>query len=177
MNLSLRSATAADAPGIVHVIRAVYDEYGFTWDPHDYHADLYDLQGYYLDRGHGFWIAQAEDGETIGTIAMEYFDPVPGAAGAVVTLADRLRLGGCDCALERFYVHPLARRRGAGSALMARAIRESRDRGCRLMEIWSDKRFLDAHRLYERRGARTVGERICHDPDQSPEWGLILSLG
>lgn len=176
MKISLRPATAADVPGVVHVIRAVYDEYGFIWDPDDYHADLYDLQGHYLDRGHGFWIAEDADDATIGTIAVEYFAPVPGDAGAVLTFADRLRLCGCDCALERFYVHPEARRRGAGGALMERAIQESRDRGCRLMEIWSDKRFGDAHRLYERCGARTIGDRICHDPDQSPEWGLILPL-
>jgi len=25
-------------------------------------------------------------------------------------------------------------------------------------------------------GAITIGERICHDPDQSPEWGLVIKL-
>jgi putative acetyltransferase len=102
---------------------------------------------------------------------------VPGEPGATTTIANTLRLCGCDCALERFYVHPDARRRGAGSALIAQALAECRARGRRLMEIWSDKRFGDAHRLYQRLGARPVGERICHDPDQSPEWGLILALG
>jgi hypothetical protein len=44
------------------------------------------------------------------------------------------------------------------------------------MEMWSDKRFEDAHRLYQKLGAEVVGERICHDPDQSPEWGLLLPV-
>jgi hypothetical protein len=44
------------------------------------------------------------------------------------------------------------------------------------MEIWSDKKLLDGHRLYEKVGAVLVGERLCHDPDQSPEWGLVLDL-
>jgi hypothetical protein len=44
------------------------------------------------------------------------------------------------------------------------------------MELWSDKRFEDAHRLYQKLGARVVGERICHDPDQSPEWGLAIDF-
>jgi hypothetical protein len=44
------------------------------------------------------------------------------------------------------------------------------------LKIWSDKRFADAHRLYERHGARVVGERVHDDPDQSHEWGLVLDL-
>jgi len=35
-------ATNADVEGIVRVVKAVYDEYGFTWDAEEYHADLYD---------------------------------------------------------------------------------------------------------------------------------------
>lgn len=44
------------------------------------------------------------------------------------------------------------------------------------MEIWSDKRFVEAHRLYQRLGAFVVADRICSDPDNSPEWGLLLPL-
>jgi hypothetical protein len=44
------------------------------------------------------------------------------------------------------------------------------------MEIWSDKRFAEAHALYRSLGAKLVGERICHDPEQSPEWGFLLDL-
>jgi putative acetyltransferase len=176
VSTTLRSATPADTPGIVRVIRAVYDEYGFTWDPPGYHADLYDLQGHYLDRGHAFWVGEQEDGLIVGTIAMEFFDRLPGEPGSAVVIADTVRLCGCDCALERFYVHPTARRQGLGSALMEAVLQDTRERGRRCVEIWSDKRFVDAHRLYGRWGATAVSERICHDPDQSPEWGLILRL-
>ena len=31
-------------PGIAAVIKAVYDEYRLTWDPDDYHRDLYTIQ-------------------------------------------------------------------------------------------------------------------------------------
>jgi putative acetyltransferase len=175
MNISVRRAVAADSPGVVRVIRAVYDEYRFIWDPDDYHADLYDLQGHYLDPGHAFWVAEGE-GEIVGTVALELFDPVPGTPAKVAELEGVIRLCGCDCSLERLYVHPDARRRGAGALLLETVVREARVRGRRRMEIWSDKRFQDAHRLYQRLGAIQIADRVCHDPDQSPEWGLLLTL-
>ncbi|MCB8933251.1 MAG: GNAT family N-acetyltransferase [Fimbriimonadaceae bacterium] len=172
---TIRRATAADSPDVVRVIRAVYDEFGFSWDPEAYHADLYDLEGHYFAKGYPFWVAEA-DGQVIGTSALALFPTVPGSPGSVVQDGSARRLAGTDCALERLYVHPTARRAGAGTALLTATIAAARERRCAAMEIWSDKRFEDAHRLYGRLGAETVGDRICHDPDQSPEWGLILPL-
>lgn len=176
MSLSIRPATAADVEAVIRVIRAVYDEYGFTWDPAGYHADLYDLQHHYLDRGHAFWVAQQEDSAIIGTVALECFDPLPGAPGTALTIENTVRLGGCDCALQRLYVHPQARRQGTGSMLVNTVIKDAGQRGRRHLEIWSDKRFRDAHRLYGKFGAVPVAERICDDPDESPEWGMLLRL-
>jgi putative acetyltransferase len=172
----IRPATTADTGGVIRIIRAVYDEYGFTWEPAGYHADLYDLQGHYLDRGHGFWVAEQGGGTIVGTVALECFDLLPGAPGIIVEIDSTLRIGGCDCALERLYVHPAARRQGVGAALVETVLQEARRLGRRCLEIWSDKRFGDAHRLYGRFGAVPVAERICHDPDESPEWGLLLRL-
>lgn len=169
-------ATQADSPAVCEVIKAVYDEYGFTWDPETYHADLYDLDGFYLGRGDLFWVAET-DGRIVGTVALEFFEAIPGEVGAVVELADGLpRVGGTDCSLERLYVHPAARRSGVGSALVRHVLDEARRRGHSCLEMWSDKRFGDAHRLYGRFGAEVVGDRICDDPDVSPEWGLIVRL-
>jgi putative acetyltransferase len=176
MSMSIRYATPADVQDVVRVIRAVYDEYGFIWDPAGYHADLYDLQGHYLDRGHAFWVAQQEDGAIIGTVALECFDALPGAPGTNLVIGNTVRLGGCDCALKRLYVHPQARRQGTGSMLVRTVFEEARRRGRHHLEIWSDKRFPDAHRLYGNFGAVPVAERISHDPDESPEWGLLIRL-
>src|SRR5262245_7045257 len=96
LEVGVRLATPADTEGIVRVVRAVYDEYGFTWDAEDYHADLYDLQRYYLDGGHAFWIAEDAVGSVVGTVALEFFDAVPGEPGATVEIDGRLRLTGCD---------------------------------------------------------------------------------
>jgi putative acetyltransferase len=144
----IRRARTADSEAAAAVVRAVYDEYGFTWDPAGYHADLLDVEAAY----DAFFVAES-DGRIVGTAGLS-------------------RSG----SLERFYVLPEARGAGAGSALLAAVADEARRRGHVALEIWSDKRFEDAHRLYARHGARVVGERVHDDPDSSHEWGLVLDL-
>ena len=174
MSCTIRPAESGDEAGVIAVIRAVYDEYGFTWDADDYHADLYDLQAHYVDQGHDFFVAEV-GGLIVGTAALHNFPTVPGLEG-LVDVGGFLRIAGCDCSLDRLYVPAAHRRHGIGKDLMAETLAKARTLGKRKMEIWSDKRFVEAHRLYQRLGAVVVGERICHDPDHSPEWGLALAL-
>jgi len=175
VEFKVRPATPDDAPGAVAVVKAVYEEYGFTWEEEGYHADLYELGDYYLAHGHRFAVAEGASA-ILGTVALELFPPLPGSVGALVEFEGKVRLGGCDCALNRLYVHPKARRLGIGRALTAYVIDAARSDGRRAMEIWSDKRFVAAHDLYAQFGAKQIGERICDDPDVSPEWGLLLGL-
>ena len=144
----VRPALSADSAAAAAVVKAVYDEYGFTWDEQGYHRDLRDVEGAYA----AFFVAELE-GRIVGTAGLS-------AQGS----------------LERFYVLPEARGAGVGSALLAAVADEARRRGHTELEIWSDKRFTDAHRLYQRHGARVVGERVHDDPDSSHEWGLRLEL-
>ena len=205
---TIREATGADSEAAAAVVRAVYEEYGFTWEEGGYHADLHDLQAHYLDCGDRFWVAEFAptgqltdisgaasqppspqpppppgtnilqgEGGIVATCGLELFPLIPGSIGEVVTHEGKLRAGGSDCSLERLYVHPLARKQGIGAALFEKTLTEARALGRRAMEIWSDKEFGDAHRLYERYGARVIGERICDDPDEAEEWGLVLDLG
>jgi putative acetyltransferase len=144
----VRRAAAADSKAAAAVVRAVYEEYAFTWDERGYHADLRDVEAAYA----AFFVAELE-GRIVGTAGLS-------ASGS----------------LERFYVLPEARGAGVGSGLLRAVAEEARRRGHSRLEIWSDKRFEDAHRLYERHGARVVGERVHDDPDSSHEWGLVLEL-
>jgi putative acetyltransferase len=158
--MRVRPATAADGEAIAAVVRSVYEEYGFTFDEDGYHADLLDIQRRY----DGFWVAETADG-VVGTAGL---DLSTGRVGS---------LEGGDCSLERLYVLGAARGQGAGSALLGAVVDAARAAGRRRLAIWSDKRFEDAHRLYQRLGAQVVAERVCDDPDESPEWGLVLDLG
>ena len=175
MPFRIRPADNRDCDGVVNVIRAVFDEYSFTWEEDGYHLDLYDLEAHYTAKGHTFFVAEDQD-RVVGTIALERFPPIGGSPGELITLNGFIRIQGCDCSLERMYVHPDARRQGVGAELVREVVGTATAEERHAMELWSDKRFADAHRLYSRFGAKVVGERICHDPDQSPEWGLMIDL-
>ena len=174
MPVLIRRATNADVSEVIRVIKVVYDEFGFPWEAEGYHADLYDLERYYDAVGDAFFLAEL-DGVAVGTVAVEFFPPIEGE-GPTPLVDGYVRVKGADCSLERLYVHPEARRGGVGTAMIEHAMAFARERGGTVMELWSDKKFGDAHRLYGRFGAFVVGERLCDDPDQSPEWGLALPL-
>ena len=171
--ITIRRATAADAEGARATIRAVYDEYGFPWYPEGYHLDLYEFEAHYIEPEIPFWVAEM-DGVIRGTAALMPHPYLPGEG--VVTAEGVRRVGGTDSSLERVYVHPDARRRGIARRLNEAAIAHARGLGGRGIEIWSDKEFAAAHALYRALGAVEVGERLCHDPQQSPEWGFRLDL-
>jgi putative acetyltransferase len=163
------------AEGAIETIRAVYEEYHFTWDPEGYHADLYDVRGQYLADGHQFWVYVA-DGRVLGTAALEKYDLLPGVVGEAVEVEGKIRVAGTNGSVERLYVHPDGRRRGIATQLMNTVVEAARAEGVTALEVWSDKRFLSAHQLYAKLGAQQVGDRICDDPDVSPEWGLVMKL-
>lgn len=146
--MRVRRAVTADSAAAAAVVHAVYDEFGFTWDEASYHADLRDVEASYA----AFFVAEL-NGRIVGTAGLTGHG-----------------------SLERLYVLPEARGSGAGSALLTAVADEARRRAHNRLEIWSDKRFTNAHRLYERHGARVVGERVHDDPDSSHEWGLVLEL-
>ncbi len=173
--VTIRPATNADTDGIVETVREVFEEYGFAWDEDDYCADLYDVEKHYVGAGHRFWVAVV-DGLVVGTVGLEFFEKVGGDPGGVFIQEGKVRVAGADCSLERLYVRPTARGQGLGRALTELVINEAHDRNREAMEIWSDKKLEDAHRLYGKFGATVVGERICDDPDESPEWGMLLLL-
>jgi GNAT superfamily N-acetyltransferase len=173
--VKVRPAVAADSAAVASVVEAVYAEYGFSWEPEGYAADLYDLGAHHLERGHLLWVAS--DGSGIqGVVGLKLFDPVPGPPGSAVEIDGVVRIAGCDCALARLYVHPGARRRGAGTELVGTALDAARTRRRRAVEIWSDKLFGDAHRLYRRFGARPVADRLIYVPEPCEEWGLVIDL-
>ena len=147
--------------GAIDVVHAVFDEYGFSWEPDGYHRDLYTVPETYLETGGGFWVLIEADASgterVVGTMA-------------VLDRGDGVAEG------ERLYLLKQQRGQGDGERLLRHAIDAARARGFRRFIGWSDKRFHAAHALYAKLGMRRTGERILDDPDESPEWGYELDL-
>ncbi len=161
-----------DTDAVVQVVETVFREYGFSWDPEGYCADLWRVAETY----DAFWVAELE-GDVVGCVGFELHDPVPGVPGGVAVVEGDVRASATDCELVRLYVLPSARGHSLGRTLTETVRAEAMHRGREAIELWSDKKLVHAHALYERLGASRVGERICPgDPDQSPEWGFRLPV-
>lgn len=63
------------------------------------------------------------------------------------------------------------RGRGVGSALVLHAIARARERGCRMVQLSTDKRRADARRFYERLGfnATHEGMKLALDVHRPPD--------
>lgn len=152
----IRPFQKGDESGIQAVIKGVFDEYGFTWEPEGYNRDAFQVEEYYHAKGGCFWVLE-EDGRIIGTVGLK-------------------KRSQQRCELYRLYLPKEFRGKGFGKMLYIFVIESAREMGYCEMEIWSDKKLESAHRMYKRSGAESLGDRICDDPDNSEEWGFLLRL-
>ena len=147
---------ARHGDGPARVVERVFREFGFTWEPLGYHFDVLFPEQAYAPPDRFFEVA-VWDGDVVGTVG-----------GA---LADGV------AKLKRLYLAESLRGLGIGRRLLDRFVAWARAQGATRAVLWSDKRFTQAHRLYERAGFRVVGDRICPgDPDHSDEFGYALEL-
>ncbi|BAS18559.1 protein PhnO (plasmid) [Arthrobacter sp. Hiyo8] len=85
------------------------------------------------------WVATDENGDVIGTLQLVFFTTLSWNA------ALRAQLSGVRIAASQ-------RGRGTGSELVRWAVERARSKGCRVVQLSSDKRRVDAHRFYARLG-------------------------
>ncbi len=150
----VRPARDEDAAGLINLIGAVWSEYpGCVLDVDREEPDLRAIASAYEKRRGAFWCA---------------LDP----AGALVGSAGLVPLGAPDrFELKKLYVARSHRGTGLGSRLLGWAEQEARRRGGAVLELWSDTRFLDGHRFYERHGyVRGSLTRDLHDLSNSTEF-------
>lgn len=101
---------------------------------------------------------------------------VEGPEGVLASVA--LAPGATGIELKSLYVTVAARRRGYATALVGLVERGGRERGAATVTLWSDTRFVDAHRLYASLGYRKQpGSRLLHDPSDTREWRFDKDLG
>lgn len=79
--------------------------------------------------------------------------------------------------LKCLYVGAPARRRGLGARLVGLVESAAAGLGAGTVELWTDTRFGDAHRLYERLGYRRGAlTRDLHDPSGTTEYHYTKQL-
>jgi len=121
---------------IVELIAA--DQIGATRDGGD--LAPYERAFAAIDADPAQLLVVAADGDAVaGTLQLTF---IPGLA----------RRGALRAQVEAVRVRADLRGRGLGHALVAWAIDEARRRGCALVQLTSDKRREEAHRLYGRLG-------------------------
>lgn len=146
--LTIRPGRDGDAAGFVALVGRCWADYpGVILDVEREEPQLLALASYYAGQGGALWVA----GEVQGMAAVR---PSGGGAWEVC----------------KVYVHPALHGAGWGAALMDVAEGHAVAAGARVLELWTDTRFLRAHRFYEKRGYVRGGRRALHDLSESEEW-------
>ena len=99
-----------------------------------------------IDADHRNALIVAErDGEVVGTMQM-------------IFIPSLTRRGGERAEIEGVRIRADQRGSGLGRAMIAWAVEQARERGCRLVQLTTDKRRADARRFYESLGFQASHE-------------------
>jgi putative acetyltransferase len=160
LRLKIREARDEDAGQLIDLIERCYAEYeGCVLDVDGEAPELRAIATYHAKHGGRFWVAETT-GQLVACAGL-----VMGAEPGVMEM-------------KKIYVAKDARQMGLGSRLCSLVEAEAMSRGATTLELWSDTRFLDAHRLYERRGyVRGPKTRELHDKSHSVEYYYRKALG
>lgn len=146
----LRRAVDADSAGVVALVSSVFDEYpGCVMDLDGEEPELKAPASSFEH----FWVVERA-GRIVACVACETGPPPHGPAE-----------------LKKLYVHRAARRQGLGRTLTELVEDTARAAGRKTIHLWSDTRFEDAHRLYEKLGyERHPATRELHDKSRTVEY-------
>lgn len=134
----IRPVRDSDGPGLARLIGAVWSEYpGCVLDIDGEEPWLRAPATAYQRQGGELWVLPELGDPERGGSLLACAGLCPGSSPGLVEL-------------KSLYVAAAARRRGFGAALVWRAERAARAAGATRIELWTDTRFHDAHRLYTR---------------------------
>jgi len=138
------------------IIRDVFDEYGWVFVEHDELPDFVHYNVYYSDPQRARLYALTDSqGTILGCIGLKV-----NAHGAY---------------LSRVYLRQSHRGLGLGKWMTARVMHIAVIDGFKSLHLWTDTRFVGAHRMYERLGFQMSGElRSLHDVNHSFEYKMYI---
>ena len=142
--------------GVIALIGGVFAEYGLTFEPAGYDADLTRILGTYCRAGGAFWVLE-DEARVVGTVGV-----VP--------------LSSAEVEIKRVYLDPSLRGQGWGRTLVEHAMTWAAERGFTQVRLWSDVKFERSHVMYQRLGFVRTGIRDCDDADRSQEFRFEKAL-
>jgi putative acetyltransferase len=152
-DVEIRAGRDGDGEQLIALIGACFAEYpGCILDVDGEMPELRMIATSFATQRGCFWVA-------------EHAGLLVGSVGIVPATDQR------GTELRKLYVTSTMRRRGLGTALCDLVEAEARRRRAAFVDLWSDTRFVDAHRLYERRGyVRGPDTRALHDLSHTVEY-------
>ena len=159
MNVGIRDARDDDGDGVIALIDASWSDYpGCVLDVDGELPELRTIASHFRSLGGRFWVAERE-GIIVGCVGVI---PVEAADGFE---------------LHKLYVAQSERRHGLGRRLVRLVEDESIAGGSRYVELWTDTRFVEAHRFYERLGYTRLPQiRTLNDISNSVEYRYRKAL-
>lgn len=156
--IAIRQVRDGDSADLIELIGGCYAEYpGCYLDVQEEEPWLLEPAGAYSRWRGRLWVAE-RDGKVVASGGLR--PSGPGMAG-----------------VHNVYVARDARRQGLATRLLELIEAEARARGARWTHLWSDTRFVQAHRLYARLGyVRSGGFRERRDLSQSMEYHFVKLL-
>jgi GNAT superfamily N-acetyltransferase len=178
--LMVRPVRDGDAQELLGLIALCFAEFpGCYVDPHEDLRDLLRPANSAAKRGGRFLVVEDGAGR-IGACMSVDLPRLAASSSETDTVSPEesaARQDGGAAELHRVYVRPDLRRRGLAEKLVALAEDAARASGAKLMSFWSDTRFLDAHRFYQRLSYRLTGEeRALGDISHSREYRFEKGL-
>ena len=157
--MELREGRDEDSRELIALLGAVFDEYpGCVLDVDGEMPELRCIATWFREHDGAFWVAV--DGQAV--VGCVGFTPTP-------------EPGGIE--LKKLYVARAARTSGLGSTLVDRVEHAAAQRRAHFIELWSDTRFVTAHRFYQARGyERTERTRELHDKSATVEYHFVKRL-
>lgn len=154
----LRPAIKSDIPIMSGIISSVFDEYGWKFVEVDELPDFVFYDKYYSNPEIAELFAITdEDENVIGSIA--------------------LKNDGRGPYLSRVYLLATYRGLGLGKWMTNYVLEVAKSRGFNSIHLWTDTRFLEAHRMYERLGFHMTGDfRSLHDTNRSFEFKMEIEI-
>jgi putative acetyltransferase len=150
-SISIREARDADGAALCDLVASVFAEYeGVLFRPGEF-PELAAVASHFAARDGRLFVAEAS-----GRIVASFGYVMTHEAGVAEVL--------------KVYLAREFRGRGIARDLMEQVLDSVRMAGAHALTLWSDVKFVDGHRFYERHGfVRGAGLRAIHDASETLE--------